>query len=88
MSNRLDPDQARHFVGSDLGLICLQKLSGDDELKFKYDYAMVYFRAVQHKIENVTTAIEKLGKMTKGLKVALKNAQMMTEVEDLVCLFV
>ena len=48
----------------------------------------LYFRAVQHKIENVTTAIEKLGKMTKGLKVALKNAQMMTEVEDLVCLFV
>ena len=27
MSNRLDPDQAQHFVGPDLGLICLQRLS-------------------------------------------------------------
>ena len=27
MSNRLDPDQARHFVGPDLGPYCLQKLS-------------------------------------------------------------
>ena len=25
MSNRLDPDQARHFVRPDLGPICLQK---------------------------------------------------------------
>ena len=30
MSNRLDPDQARHFVGPDLGPNCLQKLSADD----------------------------------------------------------
>ena len=29
-SNRLDPDQARHFVGPDLGPICLQRLSADD----------------------------------------------------------
>ena len=27
VSNRLDPDQARHFVGPDLGHNCLQKLS-------------------------------------------------------------
>ena len=27
MSNRLEPDQARHFVGPDLGPICLQRLS-------------------------------------------------------------
>ena len=25
VSNSLDPDQARHFVGSDLGLNCLQR---------------------------------------------------------------
>ena len=25
-----DPDQARHFVGSDLGPNCLQRLSADD----------------------------------------------------------
>ena len=30
MSNRLDPDQAQHFVGLDLGPNCLQKLSADD----------------------------------------------------------
>ena len=28
-SNSLDPDQAQHFVGPDLGTNCLQKLSAD-----------------------------------------------------------
>ena len=31
ISNRLDPDYARHFVGPDLGPNCLQKLSADDK---------------------------------------------------------
>ena len=31
MSNGLGPDQARHVVGPDLGLNCLQKLSADDK---------------------------------------------------------
>ena len=30
MSNRLDPDQTRHFVGPDLDPNCLQRLSADD----------------------------------------------------------
>ena len=30
MSNSLDPDQARRFVGPDLGSNCLPKLSADD----------------------------------------------------------
>ena len=30
VSNRLDQDQSRRFVGPDLGPICLQKLSADD----------------------------------------------------------
>ena len=30
VSNRLDPDQARHFVRSDLGPVCLQRLWADD----------------------------------------------------------
>ena len=30
-SNRLDTDQARHFVGPDLGSNCLQSLSTDDK---------------------------------------------------------
>ena len=29
MSNSLDPNQARHNVGPDLGPNCLQRLSGD-----------------------------------------------------------
>ena len=32
MSNSLDPDQARHFVGPDLGLNCLQGLSADNKM--------------------------------------------------------
>ena len=35
MSNSLDPDQARHFVGPDLGPNCLQRLSTDDTSNFK-----------------------------------------------------
>ena len=30
LSNTLDSDQARHFVGLDLGSNCLQRLSADD----------------------------------------------------------
>ena len=30
MSNSLDPDQARRFVGPDLGPNCLPRLSADD----------------------------------------------------------
>ena len=31
VSNSLDPDQARHFVGPNLGPNCLQSLSVDDK---------------------------------------------------------
>ena len=30
VSNSLDPDKSRYFVGPDLGLNCLQKLSADN----------------------------------------------------------
>ena len=33
VKNSLDPDQARRFVGPDLGRNCLQKLSADDTSK-------------------------------------------------------
>ena len=33
VSTSLDPDQARHFVGPDLGANCLQKLPADDTSK-------------------------------------------------------
>ena len=32
VSNSLDPDQAGHFVGPDLGSNCLQKLSSEDKI--------------------------------------------------------
>ena len=33
VSNSLNPDQARHFVGPDLDPNCLQRLSADDTSK-------------------------------------------------------
>ena len=33
VSNSLDPDQARHFVGPDLGPNCLQRLSADNKCR-------------------------------------------------------
>ena len=35
MANSLDPDQARGFVGPDLGPICLQMFSADDTSRLK-----------------------------------------------------
>ena len=31
MSNSLDPDQAQHFAGPDLGQNCLQRLTADNK---------------------------------------------------------
>ena len=36
VSNRIDPDQARHFVGPDPGPNCLQKLSADNKSHHKW----------------------------------------------------
>ena len=33
VTNSLDPDQARHAVGPDLGTNCLQKVSPDDAIR-------------------------------------------------------
>ena len=35
MSNNLNPDQARRFVGPDLVPNCLQKLSADDTWRYR-----------------------------------------------------
>ena len=35
VSNSLDPGQARHFVGPDLGPNCLQRLSADDTSRYR-----------------------------------------------------
>ena len=46
MSNSLDPDQARHFVGPDLDQNCLQRLSANDT-----------GRQVKHQDKNLFLAI-------------------------------
>ena len=48
MSNRLDPEQARHFVWPDLGPTCLQRLSADNTSKQKVKVGNV-FRKVNFK---------------------------------------
>ena len=40
MSDRLDPDQARHFVGPDLDPICLQRLSADDTWQYRVNHLL------------------------------------------------
>ena len=45
MSNNLDPDQARHFVGPDLGPNCLQLISADNKVhynSFKLDQIRLF----------------------------------------------
>ena len=50
MSNSLDPDQARRFVGPDLGPNCLPRLSAEDtgrqRVKVFYDEFKHFFDAV------------------------------------------
>ena len=38
VSNSLDPDQDRHFVGPDLVPNCLQRLSADDKIHFSNEH--------------------------------------------------
>ena len=40
VSNSLDPDQNRHFVGPDLDANCLQTLSADDTSKQSYQMSI------------------------------------------------
>ena len=42
MSNNLDPDQARCFVGPDLGPNCLQMLSADDTRRQRVKQYFMY----------------------------------------------
>ena len=53
MSNKLDPDQARHFVEPDLGPICLQKLRVG-----KYSYINKTIHCLFHGEEQAKTTLE------------------------------
>ena len=45
MSNSLEPDQAQHFVGLDLVLNCLQRLSADDGIKGTVILEIFFFKS-------------------------------------------
>ena len=51
MSNSLDPDQARQFVGPDLGSNCLQRLNHEtalvDRVKPKYTFQAMLSRILR-----------------------------------------
>ena len=59
VSNSLDPDQARHFVGPDLGPNCLQKLSADDTRRQRVinKPSKAYLSSSQLSIKYVNTAM-------------------------------
>ena len=53
MSNSLAPDQARHFIGFDMGSNCLQRLSADDTKWIKLNILLSFF---QHQLSTVSFA--------------------------------
>ena len=50
VSNSLDPDQARHFVGPDLGPNCLQRLSADNTRRYGMLKLLTGMRTVSHSL--------------------------------------
>ena len=50
MSNNLDPDQAQHFVGSDLGPSSLQRLSADDTSRLRVKHCHGNIRMITEDI--------------------------------------
>ena len=55
VSNTLDPDQVRRFVGPDLGPNCLLRLSADDTSKWRFKYN-VFFN--HHTVEIFGTSFD------------------------------
>ena len=52
VSNSSDPDQARHFVGPDLGPNCLQKLSPDDTSRqFQNNFFENFFKEYHQSVK-------------------------------------
>ena len=49
MSNSLDPDQARRFVGPDLGPNCLPRLSADDTVRQRLQQYFVCMK-IEHRL--------------------------------------
>ena len=47
MSYSSDSDQARHYVGPDLGPNCLQMLSADETSRYRVKYTKLFSEAKQ-----------------------------------------
>ena len=58
ISDRLDPDQARHFVGPDLGPNCLQILSADNTSRYRGIDEIL--KSVAFKVNNYSRMIESI----------------------------
>ena len=71
MSKSLDPDQARHVVGPDLGSSCLQRLSAEDtsRLELKEDK-----QRINMLLKRVTELEAKVGKGVVRLILSLLAA--------------
>ena len=54
MSNSLDPDQDRHFVGPDLDPNCLQRLSTDYTLEGKELTLLIWVQTVCKDYQQIT----------------------------------
>ena len=74
MSNGLDPDQAQHCVGPDLGPNCLQKLSADDTRRQQVNTLMVFLtffffwkKLISNKDPQKTKKMLKISQHAKGL---------------------
>ena len=52
MSNNLDPDQDRHFVGPDLDPNCLQRLSADDTSRQRFKSLSTGAKLIRHQSPN------------------------------------
>ena len=70
MSNSLDPDQARRFVGPDLGPNCLPSLSADDTGRQRDNakYPHFYLLILNHFIKEWLGKTPFLVKLTPKLK--------------------
>ena len=55
MSNSLDPDQARHNVGPDLGPNCLKRLSADDTRRLRVNFQQFFVHCSLEAPLSITT---------------------------------
>ena len=85
VSNSLDPDQAQHFVGPDLGPNCLQRLSTDDTCRVKFGVVLgkvncFCFSAQKHELQKKHKELL-LDCQSKPHNLALVKVQIERELE-------